>query len=345
LARLQKDVTLQRVQQATKSVGQAVSTDSASTPEDVVANILERVRIMRVFDFDGVVEAIGEVREELEKVVREPAGLPCPHPAFSPEKRRPREEVADSEDEDGGLDNEEEDMLYGGVSKPEVLQTAPGTSRLGIEDSESKEVAENEGGKISIIVIDNLTQVLNPLLKSNYVQGPHIPSLLRVNSIQMGYHYLTPISAAHALLTTFLRSLADLTHSRSLVTILLNSAFSPRRLPNPFAPPSEHHPNPLPSHQGSDHPSIFASNLAYPALGRTFTYFLDLHLLLSKLPRRRGDARIYYSNQNADHAKGQRDVEMVNVIEVLSDRWEGRVGQWGAFAFLGGGGAEVEGVV
>lgn len=316
MARLRKDITLQRVQQATKSVGQAVSTDSASTPENVVANILERVRIMRVFDFDGVVEAIGEVREELEKVVREPTGSPCPHPAFSPEKRRPREEVADSEDEDGGLDNEE-DMLYGGVSKPEVPQTAPGTSRPGIE---SKEVAENEGGKISIIVIDNLTQVLNPLMKSNYVQ-------------------------AHALLTTFLRSLTDLTHSHTLVTILLNSAISPRHLQNPFAPPSEHHPNPLPSHQGSDHPSIFASNLAYPALGKTFTYFLDLHLLLSKLPRRRGDARIYYSNQNADHAKGQRDVEMVNVIEVLSDRWEGRVGQWGAFEFLGGGGAEVEGVV
>jgi len=133
---------------------------------------------MRVFDFDGVVEAIGEVREELEKVVREPTGSPCLHPALSPEKRRPREEVADSEDEDGGLDNEEEDMLYGGVSKPEVPHTAPGTFRPGIEDSESKEVAENEGGKISTIVIDNLTQVLNPLLKSNYVQGPHIPSLL-----------------------------------------------------------------------------------------------------------------------------------------------------------------------
>ena len=342
MARLQKNVTLQRVQQATRSVGQAVSTDSASTPEDVVANILERVRIMRVFDFDGVVEAIGEVREELEKVVREPTGSPCPHPAFSPEKRWPREEVADSEDEDGGLDNEKEDMLYGDASKPEVPQTAPGTSRPGIE---SKEVAENEGGKISIIVIDNLTQVLNPLLKSNYVQGPHIPSPLRINSIQMGYHYLTSTSAAHALLTTFLRSLTDLTHSHTLVTILLNSAISPRHFPNPFAPPSEHHPNPLPSHRGSDHPSIFASNLAYPALGRTFTYFLDLHLLLSKLPRQRGDARIYYSNQNADHAKGQRDVEMVNVIEVLSDRWEGRVGQWGAFEFLGGGGAEVEGVV
>ena len=333
------------MQQVTKSVEQAVSTDSASTPEDVVANILDRVRIMRVFDFDGVVEAIGEIREELGEVVREPAGSRCPHPTFSAEKRRPREEVADSEDEDGGLDNEEEDMLYGGVSKPEVPQMAPGTSRPGIEDSESKEVAENEGGKISIVVIDNLTQVLNPLLKSNYVQGPHIPLFLRVNSIRMGYHYLTSISTAHALLTTFLRSLTDLTHSHTLVTILLNSAFSPRHLPNPSAPPSEHHPNPLPSHQGSDHPSIFASNRVYPALGRTFTYFLDLHLLLSKLPRRRSDARIYYSNQNADHAKGQRDVEMVNVVEVLSDRWEGRVGQWGAFEFLESGGAEVEGVV
>lgn len=308
------------MQQVTKSVEQAVSTNSASTPEDVVANILDRVRIMRVFDFDGVVEAIGEIREELGEVVREPAGSRCPHPTFSTGKRRPREEVADSEDEDGGLDNEEGDMLYGGVSEPEVPQMAPGTSRPGIEDSESKEVAENEGGKISIVVIDNLTQALNPLLKSNYVQ-------------------------AHALLTTFLRSLTDLTHSHTLVTILLNSAFSPRHLPNPSAPPSEHHPNPLPSHQGSDHPSIFASNRVYPALGRTFTYFLDLHLLLSKLPRRRSDARIYYSNQNADHAKGQRDVEMVNVVEVLSDRWEGRVGQWGAFEFLESGGAEVEGVV
>lgn len=38
----------------------------------------------------------------------------------------------------------------------------------------------------------------------------------------------------------------------------------------------------------------------------------------------------------------KREVEMVSVVEVVSDRWEGRVGRWAAFKF--GEAGEIEGV-
>lgn len=280
-----------------KRVRQEVSANSAPALEDVVTKILERVRIMRVFDFDGVVEAIGEVKEELEEVIQESARSPSPRPTLSPAKSKAREEIADSEEEDDGLGPEEKDMLYGDASKPKA--------------------AENEGGKISMVVIDNITNVLNPLLKSNYVQ-------------------------AHAFLTTFLRNLTDLTHSNNLLTILLNSAIIPREIPELSTSLSEHYHQNIPNHQGSDHPSIFTSNLAYPALGKTFPYFLDVHLLLSRLFSRGGHTHTYFSSQIPGHKKNQPDMEVVNLIEVLSDRWEGRVGQWGAFRFIESKGVEVE---
>jgi hypothetical protein len=41
------------------------------------------------------------------------------------------------------------------------------------------------------------------------------------------------------------------------------------------------------------------------------------------------DARIHYSDTGESGKK--RGVEMVGVLEVVSDRWEGRSGAWGTF--------------
>ena len=59
LKRLQGDVGLRgRFQQGVGMEGVGV--------EDVAAKVLDRVNIMRVFDLVGVIEAVGEIRDELE---------------------------------------------------------------------------------------------------------------------------------------------------------------------------------------------------------------------------------------------------------------------------------------
>jgi len=54
--------------------------------------------------------------------------------------------------------------------------------------------------------------------------------------------------------------------------------------------------------------------------------YTDVDLLVERMPRRRGDARLFYSESGR-----KRGVEMVGVLEVVKDRWEGQSGAWAAF--------------
>ena len=56
-------------------------------------------------------------------------------------------------------------------------------------------------------------------------------------------------------------------------------------------------------------------------------------MLVSQMPRKKMDARVFYRDGNDGNrgVKKLRGVEMVSVLEVVSDRWEGRVGAWGTF--------------
>lgn len=76
-------------------------------------------------------------------------------------------------------------------------------------------------------------------------------------------------------------------------------------------------------------PSVFASNALRPALGKTFPYFLDVHLLVSMVPRRKRDAERFYA---AGGEKAGKGVGFASVVEVLLDRCGDRVGRWVGFA-------------
>jgi hypothetical protein len=159
--------------------------------EDVAAKILDRVKIMRVFDFVGVREAIAEIRDDLEgrKVgVRSPKSRtperlkspkrPTPEP-LTPEPLPKRTVVADSEDED-----DDDEMLFDAASPPKPEKAAPAVQEpspnqqlqaSAIETmSESIPQQEEPPGKVTFILIDNLAHVLNPSLKKDYVQGPSL---------------------------------------------------------------------------------------------------------------------------------------------------------------------------
>lgn len=253
---------------------------------DDLEDVLERVKLMRVFDFIGLNEAINELKGDLEHPVE---GIQ----QASPTPKQTRLFVADSEDED-------EDMLFGGSPEEETRQI-PQAGAESTEDSSKQSW---------LLLIDRVAQIINPILKTNYVQG-------------------------QALITTLFRSLTHLSRNYNLCTILINNVVAVKsRTSRQSFEQSEDEPgrseNPIPLEPRSmiEQPSIFASNTVRPALGKTFAGCIDLHLLLSSLPLKKRDAQLIYG-AHPDHV--QHRVNVAHVLEVITDRWDGRVGRWAAF--------------
>jgi hypothetical protein len=304
--------------------------------EDVAARVLDRVKIMRVFDFVGVREAIAEIREDLEgrKMAKrtkeeakqerkrspmhhtpEPARSPkrpTPEP-FTPEPLPKRTVVADSEDED----DEDDEMLFDtstppkeptpSVQDPQPDQNFQPTTTISTTTTESHlHQQDSSPSKVTFILIDNLASVLTPLLKKDNLQ-------------------------ANALASTFLQTLNHLTRTHTLYTILANPATTPRSVsPTRLQPPNQH-PQENRQQAPPPPPSIFASNTSLPTLVGVLARYVDVGLLVSCLPKRKLDAKVYYRDGNgaSSGVKKLRGVEMVGVVEVMCDRWEGRSGDWG----------------
>ena len=133
--------------------------------------MLDRVKVMRVFDFAGVVEAISEVNELTEAITRKADRLPV----AAPEHRR--DEVGDSEeepDEDEGPEREpqhETDRLQG--NKP-------------------------HSGPIGMIIIDTITNVVSAMMVKSQVQGQALlASFMRsLHHLTSRYHVCTILTNA-----------------------------------------------------------------------------------------------------------------------------------------------------
>ncbi|KAK3674686.1 hypothetical protein LTR78_005408 [Recurvomyces mirabilis] len=220
---------------------------------DAAMDVLHRLKIMKVFDFVGLTEAVSEVREVLDTHARSMNSSQARAVA-------PRGTIGDSQDE------EEEEMM-------DVLVPLQ-------PDREKK-----SDPCLGLLLIDNIAQLATPLLKNNHVQG-------------------------QALLTNFMRSLSHSTKAYDLCTLLINGTTS-------YAQSKE------------ETPSIFTSCLSRPALGRTFGYGLDTHLLMHAVPKTGADARAVYGGKSG--GRNDRPIGMANVLEVLQDRSGGCVGRWVAF--------------
>ncbi|KAK5019708.1 hypothetical protein LTR39_000199 [Cryomyces antarcticus] len=117
-----------------------------------VDQMLERVKIMRVFDFVGLVEAVGEVREELES---ESAVHEAERGLHGRDHDATRPTVADGQDA--------EEMLMG-----DEPPTGPRDEAAGQQQQEQQTTTHQE--RYGMIIVDNITQVAAPIVKSNYIQ-------------------------------------------------------------------------------------------------------------------------------------------------------------------------------
>lgn len=226
--------------------------------------VLDRVRIMKAFDFVGMAECVAELRESLETRQRvDPSSQAV---SGQDAVKIPRATIGDSEDE--------EDMLDEPASP--VKQSPP---------SPKNKVAEEEHHQ-NLLIIDNITFVASPVLKNSHVQG-------------------------QALLASFMRSLAHLTHTHMVCTLLHNATIS-------YSTNSTTDPT----------PSIFSSCTLRPALGKSFAATVDVHLLLHRIPLTAADAKSVYAAHNAIPKSSQK---LASVLEVMQDRHSERIGRWSAF--------------
>ena len=164
--------------------------------EEYATGMLDRVRIMRVFDVEGMVEGIAELREELEgqhedldgheirndidtEVIKAGAALRIPGP---------RGTVADSQadaDEEELVDEDEILMAdESAVMAPlnDSIVTAPTTTTTTATE-DGKQNHAGEESSFGLLIIVNLTEIFSPLLKNNHAQGTYLPPhSLRANT-------------------------------------------------------------------------------------------------------------------------------------------------------------------
>ncbi|KAL8825762.1 MAG: hypothetical protein Q9170_007669 [Blastenia crenularia] len=223
--------------------------------------MLDRVRISRVFDFPGVAEAITEFGTQIEDSERSNGTN------NDAEENWRSQGIVDSEDED------------------EILTEANG------ERHSRTVVTKNHASGLerrlyaSMIVIDNIANVVGSMMTKSQVQG-------------------------HAILATVMRSIHHLARRRNICVVIVNAAvgFQPQH--------TQYH------RKESDDVSMFASTPGKPALGKHFAYLVGTSIYLSTLPRSKEDADTAYSDVHG--AKQFHEVRIIEVLKDRYGSREGR---------------------
>lgn len=159
------------------------NTTKEEDKEAAAAEILDRVKIMRVFDVLGMVEAISEIRENLESQQRglereeethtKPAAARV-EPQQQPQRQesnrklqRIRSTIPDSDDEE----DEDDVMLFDDI--PELLEEEVRKEVPIVDAQRAEDITRSpeDNGRVGMIIVDNITHVVSPMMKTNYVQG------------------------------------------------------------------------------------------------------------------------------------------------------------------------------
>ena len=127
-------------------------------------SMLDRVKVMRVFDLAGAVEAIGEIKElMMEERVRKVEKPPVV--GFAKRKG----EIGDSEEE---LDEEDGES-----------QAEPGRESVNLSDLQN---IEPHSGPIGMVIFDTITNVVSAMMAKSQVQGQAL-----LASFMRSLHHLT----------------------------------------------------------------------------------------------------------------------------------------------------------
>lgn len=340
-------------------------TEDEALPQKAL-QALDRVQIMRAFDFDGVFEAVQEVGtapgseastgrgggpamrmavlDGEEGALAEGAldNRQAQHRSTSVNPTLGMMEIPDSEAED-----EEDDQEEGAnpirTAGHDDQRKSPHEAAVKAASSED----DGEGGassvaKIGMIVIDTITNVVSSMVRASQVQG-------------------------HASLLSFTRNLSGLATDQRICILMLNGSVSvpgarqePSAVMSPTPPTTKiPHTHLRPRHSSqadTNQVSIFPWPTDKPALGKAFTHCVDTHVFLSKIPSSvlrsphatrkllagtraesvvevgaevRSEAGEIEHTSISSEWDGRRDVSS---CEILADRFSTRQGRWCCFS-------------
>lgn len=157
--RLQARLERQRYQQS-GYVYERASLDRERTDEVLTGEatrMLDRIKVMRVFDFAGMVEAFSEIGQMIEAAQQES------REAGDVTKTRRRKEIGDSEEELD--DNDDPPNKY---------------------SSSSTERPDSENGHLGMLIIDTITSVVSPVMSKSQTHGQAL-----LTSFMRSLHHLT----------------------------------------------------------------------------------------------------------------------------------------------------------
>jgi len=287
--------------------------------EEKAAKLLDRVKIMRCFDFRGLMECIGEVGAALRELERDEGGGRggCDDDGRERGGGGAADVASGDAPEDAVEMAEQVDNEQAHITKTNAQQAQ--AQKLEILDSQADDFDDDE----DLLLDDYLVNLPHTIIANNnnnndtHIPSPHVPPPLPPPPAPTHHHephrpqtllilpslprLLSPLMHAnhvkgHALLTHLLRSLRHLTSSHALCVLILNSVVG---VPSTYTKQS-----------GADEGvSVFGENGGMrPALGKTFSWGVDLSLMGSFV----------------GGGGGKR------VVEVVGDRFGGRVGRWSA---------------
>ena len=299
--------------------------DDASTKKQA-AKLLDKVAILRVFDFEGLMEAVGEVGDTLStspttilarsdqttqnqrqanvdstnnNAGKGPQIAEAPQPSGTEDQvglggKRPSEglpavekaEILDSDD-DLAMD---EDLAFEQSSplrSPSRLAGAERSQHTNVEIQQNYYTTFNESSQTTL-------DAQFAAQRQDEQSHPGNPALILIPSIHSAFAPLLKQNyvRSHALLVHLIRRLRLLAHAHNATIVLGNSTVSPR--PELAKRPDD------------EAPSAFEDIVCRPALGKTFNWGLDLSLMLSRLPTSKSAV----------------------IAECLHDRNGGRAGRW-----------------
>lgn len=113
--------------------------EASSEDRNAAIKVLDRLKIMKVFDYVGLAEALSELRDTLEVRMASPA------------TKAPKATIPDSQDEDDEV-----------LESPSPIQDSP----------------ETDTHAPNLLIIDSISHVVAPLIKNNYAQGQALLSAI-----------------------------------------------------------------------------------------------------------------------------------------------------------------------
>jgi hypothetical protein len=330
-----------------------------------VRQCLERISVSRVFDIEGLWEVLTELEAEpprhsnsgVAEDVHVPTEVSVPpateaepelsplssppssivEPKLLPIPRKERTEVLDSEDE-GDLSSSSPASSASPLapSQPEPPEPPVEEPKEPAPASIPDKPTGDDGNFPGIIFITHFSTLLNALFGQREKSSAH-------STLQLLSSHIRYLSSSLGSLVLLLNSTTN-TPSNAATSKALSGA------PNTPAPPGTRPPErpvdptlrsifnpPPPTHTRCGPGSLATTRRNKPAFGLTFSQFLDLHLLCTRLPRSRADAEALFAPKTATVGHNVRYAWVVEVLLDESGCWDTATGartdreqRWGA---------------